>query len=147
MKIVLVGDAKVGKTTFVNILKGENFKEEYIATLGVEVSPLRRENKILNVWDCAGDERFRGLGDGYYIQTQGAIIMCDCENHVSILNILKWEKDLIRAIGDKPILVILNKSENLDEDEKRKINETLQRKTLFISCKEKINIENIFQFF
>lgn len=49
------------------------------ATLGVEVHPLEfhtnRGQLVFNVWDTAGQEKFGGLRDGYYIQGQCAIIM------------------------------------------------------------------------
>merc|ERR1712033_106757 len=53
----------------------------YVATLGVEVHPLvfhtNRGAIRFNVWDTAGQEKFGGLRDGYYIQGQCAIIMFD----------------------------------------------------------------------
>ncbi len=70
-KLVLVGDGGVGKTTFVKRhLTGEDEKK-YEATVGVEVRPLdfhTTRGKIrFNVWDTAGQEKFGGLRDGYYI--------------------------------------------------------------------------------
>ncbi|KAJ1062962.1 hypothetical protein K5549_004991 [Capra hircus] len=80
-KLVLVGDGGTGKTTFVkHHLTGE-FEKKYVATLGVEVHPLvfhtNRGPIKFNVWDTAGQEKFGGLRDGYYIQAQCAIIMFD----------------------------------------------------------------------
>ena len=46
-KIVLIGDAKVGKTTFVRLLLGNAFRNVYTATLGVEVFPIRRGNNVI----------------------------------------------------------------------------------------------------
>ena len=52
-------------------LTGE-FEKKYVATLGVEVHPLvfhtNRGPLRFNVWDTAGQEKFGGLRDGYYIQ-------------------------------------------------------------------------------
>jgi GTP-binding nuclear protein Ran len=84
-KIVLLGDAGSGKTALMNRLLGVAHEPgSYAPTLGVEVSPLRvdvrsqatgqRAVACLNVWDTAGDERYSGLGDGYYIQADAAII-------------------------------------------------------------------------
>ena len=69
-KLVLVDDGGTGKTTFVkHHLTGEF--EKYVATLGVEVHPLvfhtNRGPIKFNVWDTAGQEKFGGLRDGYYI--------------------------------------------------------------------------------
>ena len=85
-KLVLVGDGGTGKTIFVKRhLTGEF--EKYVATLSVEVHPLvfhtNRGPIKFNVWDPAGQEKFGGLRDGYYIQAQRAIIMFDATSRVT----------------------------------------------------------------
>lgn len=71
-KCVLVGDGGTGKTTFVKRHLTGEFEKKYVATLGVEVHPLvfhtNRGPIRFNVWDTAGQEKFGGLRDGYYIQ-------------------------------------------------------------------------------
>lgn len=71
-KCVLVGDGGTGKTTFVKRHLTGEFEKKYVATLGVEVHPLvfhtTRGVIRFNVWDTAGQEKFGGLRDGYYIQ-------------------------------------------------------------------------------
>jgi len=80
-KLVLVGDGGVGKTTLVKRHLTGEFEKKYIPTLGVEVHPLKFTTNCgdlsFNVWDTAGQEKFGGLRDGYYIQGQCAIIMFD----------------------------------------------------------------------
>ena len=84
-KLVLVGDGGTGKTTFMQRhLTGEF--EKYVTTVGVEVHPLvfhiNRGPFKFNGWDTAGQEKFGGLRDGYYIQAQCAIIMFDVTSNV-----------------------------------------------------------------
>jgi len=73
-KCVLVGDGGTGKTTFVKRHLTGEFEKKYVATLGVEVHPLvfntNRGSIRFNVWDTAGQEKFGGLRDGYYIQVK-----------------------------------------------------------------------------
>ncbi|VEL33787.1 unnamed protein product [Protopolystoma xenopodis] len=91
-KLVLVGDGGTGKTTFV--------KRHMTATLGVEIHPLdfhTTRGKIrFNVWDTAGQEKFGGLRDGYYIQGQCAVIMFDVTSRVTYKNVPNWHRDLVR---------------------------------------------------
>lgn len=67
--MILVGDGGVGKTTFVKRHLTGEFEKKYVATLGVEVYPLRFHTNCgviqFNVWDTAGQEKFGGLRDGY----------------------------------------------------------------------------------
>ncbi len=71
-KLVLVGDGGIGKTTFVKRHITGEFEKKYVATLGVEVHPIvfhtNRGPVRFNVWDTAGQEKFGGLRDGYYVQ-------------------------------------------------------------------------------
>lgn len=86
-KLILVGDGGTGKTTFVKRHISGEFEKKYVPTLGVEVHPLRFNTNYgpvcFNVWDTAGQEKFGGLRDGYYIQGQCAIIMFDVTNRTT----------------------------------------------------------------
>ncbi|KAK7805094.1 hypothetical protein U0070_010859 [Myodes glareolus] len=85
-------------TTFVKCHLTGEFERKYVATLGVEVHPLVfhtiRGPIKFNVWDTAGQEKFGGLCDGYYIQAQCAIIMFDVTSRVTYKNVPNWHRDL-----------------------------------------------------
>lgn len=68
-KIVLIGPTDSGKTSFANYVKSGKFSENHLATLGVECHTWQNiaDDVTFTVWDVAGDPKFRGLGDGYYI--------------------------------------------------------------------------------
>jgi GTPase SAR1 family protein len=83
----------------------------YIPTLGVEVHPLvvntNHGRMRLNVWDCAGLERYGGLRDGYYIQADGAMVFS--ANPHPIDEYRKWCSDLRRTLEDRPMLCVHTK--------------------------------------
>ena len=91
-KLVLVGDGGVGKTTFVKRHLTGEFEKKYVATLGVEVHPLvfhtNRGALRFNVWDTAGQEKFGGLRDGYYIQGSHSILRKTSVNYSFQVNAL-----------------------------------------------------------
>jgi len=124
-KLVLVGDGGVGKTTFVKRhLTGEFEKKKYNATVGVEVHPLQFQTNrgliVYNVWDTAGQEKFGGLRDGYYIGGQCAIIMFDVTSRITYKNVPNWHKDLIRVCENIPIVLCGNKVDVKDRKVKAK---------------------------
>lgn len=112
-KLVLVGDGGVGKTTLVKRHLTGEFEKKYIPTLGVEVHPLRFNtncgNLCFNVWDTAGQEKFGGLRDGYYIQGNCAIIMFDVTSRITYKNVPNWHRDIIRVCENIPIVLVGNK--------------------------------------
>jgi len=112
-KLILVGDGGVGKTTFVKRHLTGEFEKKYVATLGVEVHPLEfhtNHGKIkFNVWDTAGQEKFGGLRDGYYIQGQCAIIMFDVTSRITYKHVPNWHRDLVRVCDNIPIVLVGNK--------------------------------------
>merc|ERR1712154_341926 len=123
-KLVLVGDGGVGKTTFVKRHLTGEFEKKYVATLGVEVHPLcfhtSRGVIRFNVWDTAGQEKFGGLRDGYYIQGQCAVIMFDVTSRVTYKNVPNWHRDLTRVCENIPIVLCGNKVDIKDRKVKAK---------------------------
>jgi len=123
-KLVLVGDGSVGKTTFAKRHLTGEFEKKYNATVGVEVHPLQFQTNrgliVYNVWDTAGQEKFGGLRDGYYIGGQCAIIMFDVTSRITYKNVPNWHKDLIRVCENIPIVLCGNKVDVKDRKVKAK---------------------------
>lgn len=130
-KCVVVGNGNTGKTNYVmkllsDSIKGHTFPscdygEEYVATLGVEVHPVEHKDYVINFWDCAGQERYGGLRDGYYIMGDMAIVMfCDADSFASVA---KWRQDLHRACLEVPIAFIWGKYQSGDDQLENSVSE------------------------
>lgn len=136
-KCVLVGDGGTGKTTFVKRHMTGEFEKKYVATLGVEVHPLvfhtNRGAIRFNVWDTAGQEKFGGLRDGYYIQGQCAIVMFDVTSRVTYKNVPNWHRDLVRVCENIPIVMCGNKVDIKDRKVKAKTIVFHRKKNLQVS--------------
>lgn len=150
-KLVLVGDGGVGKTTFVKRHLTGEFEKKYVATLGVEVHPLAFTTNLgpitFNVWDTAGQEKFGGLRDGYYIQGQCAIIIFDVTSRITYKNVPTWHKDLVRVCENIPIVLCGNKVDIKDRKVKAKAITFHRKKNLQyydISAKSNYNFEKPF---
>lgn len=112
-KLILVGDGGTGKTTFVKRHLTGEFERKYVATLGVDVHPLTFTTThgpiIFDVWDTAGQEKFGGLRDGYFIQGKCAIIMFDVTARITYQNVPNWHRDIMRVCENIPIVLCGNK--------------------------------------
>jgi GTP-binding nuclear protein Ran len=150
-KLILVGDGGVGKTCFVKRHRTGEFEKKYVATMGVEVYPLPFHTNlgpvIFNCWDTAGQEKFGGLRDGYYIGGQAAIIMFDVTARVTYRNVPLWHKDLIRVCENIPIVLCGNKVDCKDRKVKPKDISFHRKKNLQyydISARSNYNYEKPF---
>ncbi len=133
-KIVLVGDGGVGKTTWVKRHSTGDFEQKYIPTMGVDVFPLTFHTTkgpvCMNVWDCAGQEKYNGLGPGYYIGADAAIVMFDVTSRRSYKNAQTWIRDIRTATNESiPIVLCGNKIDCTERDQKVKPNHIFLHKT------------------
>lgn len=78
VKMIVIGDSGVGKTNIILNFSEEQFKENYVATIGVDF-----KNKIvlagkrtlkLQIWDTAGQERYRTITETYYKGASGIVL-------------------------------------------------------------------------
>ncbi|CBZ56005.1 GTP-binding nuclear protein Ran, related [Neospora caninum Liverpool] len=150
-KLILVGDGGVGKTTLVKRHLTGEFEKKYIPTLGVEVHPLKFQTNFgmitFNVWDTAGQEKFGGLRDGYYIKGQCAIMMFDVTARITYKNIPNWYRDITRVCENIPIVLVGNKVDVKDRQVKaRQIQFHRKRNLQYydISARSNYNFEKPF---
>ena len=152
-KICLVGDGGVGKSCFIKRHKTGEFEKKYAATLGVEVHPLDFCTNYgvvrFECWDTAGQERFYGLKDGYYILSDGAIVMFDVTNRQSYKNAKTWYNDVtkMKGLANIPIILCGNKVDIVKRQVlPKQINLHREKGILYydISAKSNFNFEKPF---
>ncbi|KAF5741969.1 hypothetical protein HS088_TW09G00007 [Tripterygium wilfordii] len=150
-KLVIVGDGGTGKTTFVKRHLTGEFEKKYEPTIGVEVHPLDFFTNCGKIrfycWDTAGQEKFGGLRDGYYIHGQCAIIMFDVTARLTYKNVPTWHRDLCRVCENIPIVLCGNKVDVKNRQVKAKQVTFHRKKNLQyyeISAKSNYNFEKPF---
>ncbi|MHA1350402.1 MAG: Rab family GTPase [Promethearchaeota archaeon] len=112
-KLPIFGDAGVGKTTLTHRYLHGLFKESYHHTIGVDFFLKRFEmdgKKVsLQIWDFAGEEKFRFLLPGIINGAHGTILMFDITRYVTFKNIANWLSVFNEAneIHDQKVPVLL----------------------------------------
>ena len=110
-KIILIGNASVGKTSIFNKFTTGDFSKIYKSTIAAEFkSKLLKVNKNLwaklVIWDTCGTENYRSLTRQYYRGADGAIVIFDLTDQSSFNDLKKWIKD-IKNYGEKDIQIIV----------------------------------------
>ncbi|XP_057213453.1 ras and EF-hand domain-containing protein isoform X3 [Triplophysa rosa] len=115
-RIVLAGDAAVGKSSFLLRLCKNEFKGNTSATLGVDFQMktlvVDGVPTVLQLWDTAGQERFRSIAKSYFRRADGVLLLYDVTCEKSFLNVREWV-DVIEDVSqdDIPIMLVGNKTD------------------------------------
>jgi len=113
LKIALVGEGGVGKTTTLNLLMGETPPLQYVPTIALNletVENIRFGNYSLVLWDFAGQERFRNLWKFYFHGADVIFLVCDSSLRNVIIS--KDIHKLIKRDAPKvPVFALANKQD------------------------------------
>lgn len=112
-KIVLIGDARVGKTSLRKRYMGEGFRGTYSATLGADFSVKITKNSKITIYDLAGDPASKLLRQQYYMGTQGFIMVFDINNRKSFDNLDSWFDEIRSNLTDRLRVFILGNKDDL----------------------------------
>ncbi|XP_039555301.1 ras-related protein Rab-7L1 isoform X3 [Passer montanus] len=118
-KVLVVGDATVGKTSLVQRYANDSFNRHYKSTVGVDfalkvVQWSESETVRLQLWDIAGQERFTSMTRLYYREASACVIMFDVTNASTFSNSHRWKQDLDSKVvlpdgSAVPCLLLANK--------------------------------------
>ncbi|KAL6066515.1 Ras-related protein Rab7 [Balamuthia mandrillaris] len=138
LKIVVLGDSGVGKTSLLIRYVENKFTVNTKSTIGanflskdVEVG---EQIATCQIWDTAGQERFQGLGTAFYRGSDGVIFVFDVTNRKSFEELNQWREAFLIQVGQEgntefPMLILANK---VDMEEKR----VVSRKELEKWCQQ-----------
>lgn len=118
-KVVVIGDAAVGKTQVLSRFTKNHFCFDSKSTIGVEFQTrtLSFHSKLIKaqIWDTAGQERYRAVTSAYYRGALGAMVVYDITKRHSFDNVARWVQEL-RAHADTSIVIMLigNKADLVD---------------------------------
>lgn len=119
-KILLIGDAAVGKTCISNRFTRDEFTHRTIHTIGVDfaVQSLEIEGRMIKaqIWDTAGQEKYRAITNAYFRGAAGALLVFDLTSKDSFEGLSRWMKELREhAVPDICVVVVGNKVDLVDQ--------------------------------
>lgn len=107
LKVIILGDSGVGKTSLMNQYVQKKFTKEYKATIGADF--LTKEIEVddktvtMQIWDTAGQERFQSLGVAFYRGADCCVLVYDVNNTKSFDSLDNWRDEfLIQAQPQDP---------------------------------------------
>jgi small GTP-binding protein len=120
-RVVVVGDSSVGKTSLLNRLIEHRFNEMELNTIGANFqiySEVVDGAKLgLQIWDTAGQEKFRSLGPIYFRKAQGALVVFALSAHKSFEAIDNWISTFTDVAGRDAVIVLVGNKSDLIERE------------------------------
>ncbi|XP_015905800.1 ras-related protein rab7 [Parasteatoda tepidariorum] len=159
LKVIILGDSGVGKTSLMNMYVNKRFSNQYKATIGADF--LTRELVVqdrlvtMQIWDTAGQERFQSLGVAFYRGADCCVLVYDVTSPNSFKSLDSWRDEFLIQSGprnpdDFPFVVIGNKIdlENRAISTKRGQGWCQSKNNIPFyetSAKESINVEQAFQ--
>ena len=154
-KVVLLGESKVGKSSFNNILLNNKFSEDIVPSLTSQF--LRKEFNFsdktvyFDIWDTAGQAKYRKLAKIFFDDTKAFLLMYDCTNKASFDELKNFWYGITRENNINPIyFVVENKNDlisekKVDEKESKEFADSIGATFVSISCKNNTGIKEIFE--
>ncbi|KAK8942203.1 hypothetical protein KSP40_PGU002419 [Platanthera guangdongensis] len=110
LKIIVLGDSGVGKTSLMNQYPCKKFFQQYKATIGADF--VTKEVLIgdrivtLQIWDTAGQERFQSLGVAFYRGADCCILVYDVNVLRSFDTLDNWHDDFLRQVCNLVLILL-----------------------------------------
>jgi small GTP-binding protein len=110
VRVVLIGDAAVGKTSLLNRFIHGHFDENELGTVGANFQMLVRgvngSSANIQIWDTAGQEKYRALSPIYYREATGAIFVYDVTDSASYEHLNNWVSSFTAIAGSEAVIAI-----------------------------------------
>ncbi|MFX0023086.1 MAG: Rab family GTPase [Candidatus Hermodarchaeota archaeon] len=155
LKIIIVGEPAVGKTSLVKKYVSGQFAKDYRSSIGtnifikeVNINKIRKVS--IQLWDIAGQERWINMRRSYYVGAKGVLIVGDLtrKNTFDQINHF-WVPDVKQYCELAPILLIANKNDlekKVSEDEINSLGKNINAiSIIYTSAKTGENVDKAFK--
>lgn len=154
IKVVVVGNGAVGKSSMIQRYCKGIFTAEYKKTIGVDF--LERQIEVngedvrLMLWDTAGQEEFDAITKAYYRGAQACVLVFSTVDRESFQAIESWKKKVENECGGVPTVLVQNKIDLVDQatvhrEEAEDLAKRLKLRFYRTSVKEDLNVSDVFR--
>lgn len=118
-KVLLIGEAAVGKTSLTMKFISGKFKSDYLLTVGME--PYSKYIKIgddmvtLSIWDIAGQQRFDVFRTMFFRGAKAALLVFDLTRPATLTKLHDWHVDLIKNAGKDVVPILVGNKNDLED--------------------------------
>jgi small GTP-binding protein len=157
-KILLLGDTSVGKTCFLLRYVEDTFNGGHLSTIGVDfktklISFSEKPDEFikLQIWDTAGQDRFRCITKNYYRGSNGIMLIYDITSLNSFTNIKNWISQIKEYLGDQACITLvgnkidLESNRTVSKEEGYRLANEFNFSFFETSAKENISINEAFE--
>jgi len=117
-KVVLIGDSGVGKSNLLTRFTRNDFTMDSKATIGVEFSTralvVEDKNIKAQVWDTAGQEKFRAITSAYYRGAIGALLVYDITRQTTFDHLDRWLNELVGHVDKNCVIMLVGNKCDLE---------------------------------
>ena len=157
IKLIVLGNTSVGKSSFILKYIEDKFVLNYMATLGMDFKQKKLKLKNgqevrLRIYDTAGQERFKSVAVSFIKKAEGVILIYDIGNKATFESLEEWIKNIKESGKENlPIILVGNKCDLPPEKRQVELIEGKDKAEEFnipffeTSCKEGINIKEVFE--
>eukprot|EP00045_Choanoeca_perplexa_P001331 m.18984 g.18984 ORF g.18984 m.18984 type:complete len:225 (+) comp10877_c0_seq1:36-710(+) len=155
VKVLIVGNGAVGKSSMIQRYCKGIFTEAYKKTIGVDFleKKLRSGNEDLRlmIWDTAGQEEFDSMTKAYYRDAEACVVAFSTIDRASFDAVTSWIKKVEDEVGSIPMVLIQNKIDLIDDAamsnaEAEALAEQIQLKFYRTSVQENYNVDEVFKY-
>ena len=156
-KVLLLGDSSVGKTCFLLRYCDKSFQDVHLSTIGLDyrlktITLKNNKNIKLQIWDTAGQDRFRAITKNYYKSANGVLLIYDISNLQTYENVKNWISQIREEANPNVIIYLVGNKIDLPKEKRvvniedgEKIAEEFEIKFKEASAKSGTNVNEIFE--
>ena len=157
MKIIVIGNGQVGKSTLTVKFVKNIFTTQYKQTLGVDFLNIKKYIKKIDqeidfyIWDTAGQDNYNAITRRYYRGADACLIVFSINDRNSFNQVKSWHQKMAQECGNIPAALVMSKIDLKDEikvsnEEAENLSKELKLKLFKVSSKEGIQVEECFEY-